>query len=249
MPNDVLTAAIDALATRRDLSQEQAGAVLGEIMAGNGSEGQIAAFLIALRTKGETVEEIAGPRLGDARARHAGRHAARRPARHRRHRRRAADLQRVDDRGAGRRRRRLRGGQARQPLRDGPQRLGRRAGGAGRPHRPHAGRRRALHRRGRLRVHVRARPPRGHALGHPGAQGARGAHDLQLPRPADQPGRRPPPGRRRLRPRLPRRARRRARPPGLRSRVGSLLRGWPGRDEHVRPHARRGGQRRRVAPV
>jgi anthranilate phosphoribosyltransferase len=60
MPNDVLTAAIDALATRRDLSQEQAGAVLSEIMAGNGSEGQIAAFLIALRTKGETVEEIAG---------------------------------------------------------------------------------------------------------------------------------------------------------------------------------------------
>ncbi|HEV7495657.1 anthranilate phosphoribosyltransferase, partial [Baekduia sp.] len=60
MPNDVLTAAIDVLATRRDLSQAQAGAVLGEIMAGNGSEGQIAAFLIALRTKGETVEEIAG---------------------------------------------------------------------------------------------------------------------------------------------------------------------------------------------
>ena len=36
MPNDVLTAAIDALASRRDLSQEQAGAVLAEIMAGNG---------------------------------------------------------------------------------------------------------------------------------------------------------------------------------------------------------------------
>ncbi|HWI71106.1 MAG TPA: anthranilate phosphoribosyltransferase [Baekduia sp.] len=60
MPNDVLTAAIDALATRRDLSQEQAGEVLAEIMAGNGSDAQIAAFLIALRTKGETVEEIAG---------------------------------------------------------------------------------------------------------------------------------------------------------------------------------------------
>jgi anthranilate phosphoribosyltransferase len=60
MPNDVLTAAIDVLATRRDLSQEQTGAVLAEIMAGNGSETQIAAFLIALRTKGETVEEIAG---------------------------------------------------------------------------------------------------------------------------------------------------------------------------------------------
>jgi anthranilate phosphoribosyltransferase len=60
MPNDVLTVAIDALAERRDLSQEQAGAVLAEIMAGNGGDSQIAAFLIALRTKGETVEEIAG---------------------------------------------------------------------------------------------------------------------------------------------------------------------------------------------
>jgi anthranilate phosphoribosyltransferase len=60
MPNDVLTAAIDALAARRDLSQDQAGAVLAEIMAGNGTETQIAAFLIALRTKGETVDEIAG---------------------------------------------------------------------------------------------------------------------------------------------------------------------------------------------
>src|SRR6059036_3909666 len=60
MPNDVLTAAIDALASGRDLSQEQAGAVLAEIMQGNASETQIAAFLIALRTKGETVDEIAG---------------------------------------------------------------------------------------------------------------------------------------------------------------------------------------------
>jgi anthranilate phosphoribosyltransferase len=60
MPNDVLTAAIDVLADGRDLTQEQAGAVLAEIMAGNGGEAQIAAFLIALRTKGETVEEIAG---------------------------------------------------------------------------------------------------------------------------------------------------------------------------------------------
>lgn len=60
MPNDVLTAAIDALASRRDLSREQAGEVLAEIMAGNASETQVAAFLIALRTKGETEEEIAG---------------------------------------------------------------------------------------------------------------------------------------------------------------------------------------------
>src|SRR3954467_11743658 len=60
MPNDLLTAGIDTLASGRDLSQDQAGGVLAEIMAGNATETQIAAFLIALRTKGETVEEIAG---------------------------------------------------------------------------------------------------------------------------------------------------------------------------------------------
>jgi anthranilate phosphoribosyltransferase len=60
MSNDAITRAIDALASRRDLSREQAGGVLAEIMAGNASESQIAAFLIALRTKGETVDEVAG---------------------------------------------------------------------------------------------------------------------------------------------------------------------------------------------
>jgi anthranilate phosphoribosyltransferase len=56
----LLPGAIDRLASGHDLSLEDAGAVLGEIMAGEASEVQIAAFLIALRTKGETVEEIAG---------------------------------------------------------------------------------------------------------------------------------------------------------------------------------------------
>jgi anthranilate phosphoribosyltransferase len=60
MPNTVLTSAIDALASRRDLSQQESSEVLGEIMHGEVSETQIAAFLIALRTKGETVEELAG---------------------------------------------------------------------------------------------------------------------------------------------------------------------------------------------
>ena len=60
MSNDVLTAAIDALASRRDLSRQQAGDVLAQIMAGNAADAEIAAFLIALRTKGETIEEIAG---------------------------------------------------------------------------------------------------------------------------------------------------------------------------------------------
>jgi anthranilate phosphoribosyltransferase len=57
---DLLTRAIDTLAGRHDLGLEDTAAVLHEIMAGNASEIQIAAFLIALRTKGETVEELAG---------------------------------------------------------------------------------------------------------------------------------------------------------------------------------------------
>jgi len=60
LSNDVLTRAIDALASGHDLAQEEAAGVLAEIMAGNASETQIAAFLIALRTKGETVDELAG---------------------------------------------------------------------------------------------------------------------------------------------------------------------------------------------
>jgi anthranilate phosphoribosyltransferase len=60
MPNPILTHAIDALASRRDLSVEEAAEVLAEIMHGDVSEIQIAGFLIALRTKGETVEELAG---------------------------------------------------------------------------------------------------------------------------------------------------------------------------------------------
>ncbi|MBV9049834.1 MAG: anthranilate phosphoribosyltransferase [Solirubrobacterales bacterium] len=57
---DLLTYSIDALASGRDLTLEDTAAVLSEIMAGNASEIQIAGFLIALRTKGETVQELAG---------------------------------------------------------------------------------------------------------------------------------------------------------------------------------------------
>jgi anthranilate phosphoribosyltransferase len=60
LPNTVLTQAIDALAARRDLSVEQTAGVLAEIMGGNASEAQTAAVLIALRTKGETIDELVG---------------------------------------------------------------------------------------------------------------------------------------------------------------------------------------------
>jgi anthranilate phosphoribosyltransferase len=57
---DLLTGSIDAVASGRALSREESAAVLAEIMSGNASEIQIAAFLIALRAKGETVDELAG---------------------------------------------------------------------------------------------------------------------------------------------------------------------------------------------
>jgi anthranilate phosphoribosyltransferase len=60
VPNAILTRAIDTLASRTDLSADQTAEVLGEIMHGEVSETQIAGFLIALRTKGETVQELAG---------------------------------------------------------------------------------------------------------------------------------------------------------------------------------------------
>jgi anthranilate phosphoribosyltransferase len=60
VPNPVLTEAIDRLADGADLAAEEAARVLREVMEGAASEAETAAFLIALRTKGETVEEIAG---------------------------------------------------------------------------------------------------------------------------------------------------------------------------------------------
>jgi anthranilate phosphoribosyltransferase len=60
MPNPVLTRAIDALARGCDLGEHQTAEVLAQIMAGEVSETQIAGFLIALRTKGETVDELVG---------------------------------------------------------------------------------------------------------------------------------------------------------------------------------------------
>ncbi len=60
MPNPVLTRAIDRLAAREDLTTGDTAAVLAEIMGGNASEVETAAVLIALRTKGETVDELVG---------------------------------------------------------------------------------------------------------------------------------------------------------------------------------------------
>ena len=60
MPNDVISASLQALSAGHDLGEEQARAVLLEIMGGRAGEAQTAAFLSALRVKGETAEEIVG---------------------------------------------------------------------------------------------------------------------------------------------------------------------------------------------
>jgi anthranilate phosphoribosyltransferase len=60
MPNPVITQALDALASRRDLTSEETAAVLAEVMAGNASEVETAGVLVALRTKGETIDELVG---------------------------------------------------------------------------------------------------------------------------------------------------------------------------------------------
>jgi anthranilate phosphoribosyltransferase len=58
--NPVLTSAIDRVAAGEDLSADEAALVLREVMEGGATEAETAGFLMALRTKGETVQEIAG---------------------------------------------------------------------------------------------------------------------------------------------------------------------------------------------
>ena len=51
---------LSALISRTDLSGEQTAWAMGEILAGEATPSQIAGFAVALRTKGETVDEVEG---------------------------------------------------------------------------------------------------------------------------------------------------------------------------------------------
>lgn len=51
---------ISKLSLKQNLSKDEAYAAMNDIMSGNATESQIAAFLMGLRLKGETVDEIAG---------------------------------------------------------------------------------------------------------------------------------------------------------------------------------------------
>ena len=174
--------------------------MLLEIMGGRAGEAQTAAFLSALRVKGETAAEIVGMARamselaekvdvdadvildtcgtgGDAAGTFNISTAAALVA-------------------AGRRRHR---GQARQPLGDQQVRQRRRPRGARRRHRPRPRAGEPLHRRVRHRLHVRAAPPPGDEARRAGAPRARHGDDVQPHRPAHQPGRRAAPAHRRRR--------------------------------------------------
>jgi anthranilate phosphoribosyltransferase len=56
----VIQGVITRLLDGHDLTREEARATMGEIMAGEATQAQIAGFLVALRAKGETADEIAG---------------------------------------------------------------------------------------------------------------------------------------------------------------------------------------------
>ena len=53
-------ALLDTLVAGRDLTATQAGVAMTEILAGRASAAQIAGFIVALRMKGEGVEELSG---------------------------------------------------------------------------------------------------------------------------------------------------------------------------------------------
>jgi anthranilate phosphoribosyltransferase len=56
----IITEAVRALVDRKDLSRIEAAGAMEAIMSGAATDAQIAAFLTALRMKGETVEELIG---------------------------------------------------------------------------------------------------------------------------------------------------------------------------------------------
>src|SRR3569832_11446 len=137
-----MPAAIRAVTERRDLRSEEMTEVMRTIMTGGATSAQIGGFLIGLRMKGETVDEIA---------------AAARVMRELASRVEVSGAHVVDTCGTGGGGRAS--GEARQSLGVEPFGQRRRAGGGGRESQSHGRAGRALRARGRCRLHVRAAAP------------------------------------------------------------------------------------------
>ena len=60
MPAAVISECIDLVLGGEDLTRDRAAEALEAIMSGEAGEAQTAGFLIALRAKGETAQELAG---------------------------------------------------------------------------------------------------------------------------------------------------------------------------------------------
>src|ERR687897_3663339 len=60
MTSPIISEAVKTLVERRDLTRIEAAGAMEAIMSGAATSAQIAAFLTALRMKGETVEELIG---------------------------------------------------------------------------------------------------------------------------------------------------------------------------------------------
>lgn len=58
--DDAVIGALARLADRQDLTREQSRAAVDQIMRGEATDAQIGAYLMGLRLKGETIEEVAG---------------------------------------------------------------------------------------------------------------------------------------------------------------------------------------------
>ena len=215
----------------REIFHDEMLSLMRQIMSGEVSPVLIAALTMGLRVKKETIGEIAAAAQvmrEFATKVAAGRsHASGRLVRHRR--RSAAHLQHLDRGDVRRRRGRRARRQARRAQRVVGIRQRRRARSARRQHQSDARAGRAVHRRDRHRLHVRAESPRRDEARGAGAQGARRAHHLQHPRPAHQSGRRAEPGDGRVPPRSGRHPGARAAAPGRAARADGLRQGRHGR--------------------
>ena len=237
------------VATGASLTREEARDAFDDLLSGEVTPAQGGAFLMALRVRGEALDEIVGA-VTAMRGRMLRVNAPDEGDRHRRHRRRPhGQLQHLDARLDHRRLLRRSRRQARQPRGVLEIRNGGCALGARREARARSGGPGALPQRDQAVLHVRPDPSRGHAPRGAGPRRARHAHDLQPARPARQSGRRQAPASRRVLRGLARTAHAGSEGTRLRKGLDRARLRRARRDDHDRPDLRGGPGERRDPPL